>query len=336
MRALTLRGVLWVFAAAVLLSTGCKIPPGPPVVKPRPDGGLSTVDRITYHGWKNSLRIRNRTAEVVVVPDIGRVMSFRLTGGRNVFWEDCSLDGQRGDWEAKEWVNFGGDKTWPSPEAEWSDYTGRKEWRPPPAFDSLPVQATIEGSDLILTSPIDPFYQMRTIRRVHLYSNILQIATSYERVAGAPSKIGVWVITQFKNPVAVYVPTKTNSIFPQGHFVFGNQPWPQLQVTNQHIRITRDPKAPHKMGCDAEQLLWMGEKEMCLVSSERDSAAEYPDRGSSAEVYTNPDPREYVELEFLGPLTVMEPSDRISAKVTYTLMKRSQVDPAAELVRLGW
>ena len=41
---------------------------------------------------------------------------------------------------------------------------------------------------------------------------------------------------------------------------------------------------------------------MCAVTAWGPDGNEYPDRGASAEVYTNPDPKEYVELEMLGPL----------------------------------
>ncbi len=291
------------------------------------------IERVNYHGWTNAFRLQNERVEVIVVPEVGRVMSFRFRDGENIFWEDCSLDGGRGDWEAKEWINFGGDKTWPAPEAEWNNYTRRKEWRPPPAFDSLPVEAHIDGSDVVITAPVDPYYGVRTSRRIQLPpgpATAMTITTTYERMSGEPSRIGVWVITQFKEPAAIYVPVRTNSIFTNGYYVFGTQRWPQLVARSDHIKITRDPKSPHKMGSDASRLLWVGEKDMCLVSSPRVSDAGYPDRGASAEVYTNPDPKKYIELELLGPLSLMSSGDKISRTSTYTLFKRTKKDLEAE------
>jgi len=281
------------------------------------------IDRVTYHGWTNAVRLTSTHAEVVVVPQIGRVMSFRLLHGENVFWEDRSLDGQHGDATGKEWINFGGDKTWPSPEAEWGKYTGRKQWMPPAAFDALPVTATT-NNQVVLTSPVDPHYGIRTIRRISLYWSELTIETTYERVSGEPSKVGVWVITQFKEPVAVYVPVKTNSIFAEGYFQFGKEPWPQLYRQGNRLEIIRDPKLPHKMGNDARRLIWLGEKEMCAVTAPERTGGEYPDGGASAEVYTNPDPKKYVELEMLSPLSLMKPGDRISFRQSYALYPRPQ------------
>jgi hypothetical protein len=295
----------------------------------------ATIARITYHGWEDAFRLRSESAEVIVVPQIGRVMSFRLLDGENVFWEDRTLDGKRGDVSGKEWINFGGDKTWPAPEAEWSRYTGRKQWMPPAAFDAMPIQAALTNNKVVLTSPVDPHYGVRTIRRVQLSGSHLRIDTTYERVSGGPSKIGVWVITQFKEPVAIYALADRHSIFTNGYFQFGNEPWPQLRRQGEHLEVTRDPKASHKMGSDTDRLMWVGEKETCVVSSLRVSGAEYPDRGASAEVYTNPDPKKYIELELLGPLSLMKPGDRISRSSTYVLRKRAGKNPEAELPRLG-
>ena len=75
---------------------------------------------------------------------------------------------------------------------------------------------------------------------------------------------------------------------------------------------------------------------LSLVGSSRVPDAEYPDRGASAEVYTNPDPKKYVELETLGPLSLMRPGDSISQTNIYVLQKRTQNAPADELLRVHW
>ena len=200
-------------------------------ITPDPDSSRkpTTVERVTYHGWKSALRMRSGCAEVVVVPEIGRVMSFRFLNGENVFWEDRSLDGKHGDVSGKEWVNFGGDKTWPSPEADWGKYTGRTKWMPPSAFDAMPHTACIEGRSVVLTSPVDPHYGIRTIRRVQLDGSLLRITTTDERVSGKPSKIGIWVITQFKEPVNVTAPFAKTSAFPDGYSILFGKPWTQIQ-----------------------------------------------------------------------------------------------------------
>jgi hypothetical protein len=295
-----------------------------------------TVGPLSYHGWTGALRLRNEQVEVIVVPEVGRVMSFRFHDGQNVFWEDGSLRGKRGDRTGREWVNFGGDKTWPAPEAEWKTHTKREKWMPPPGFDGMPGRARRDDRAIVLTSTIDPFYGIRTARRITLRGDdpIMVIETEYEKVSGAAMPVGIWVVTQFRDPVAVYVPVAAASRFPGGHFRFRDTPWPQLTTVDGLIKVTRDPAASHKLGSDADRMLWVGTKEMCLVAMTRVAGAEYPDRGASAEVYTNPDPKTYVELETLGPLATLAPGQRIQETNTYTLLRRREAGADADARRI--
>jgi len=294
------------------------------------------VETMTYRGWSGALRLGNAQVEAVVVPEVGRVMSFRFNDGENVFWEDAALAGGRGDPDGRTWVNFGGDKTWPSPEAEWKLHSRGSGWMPPPAFDGMAATARVDAGAVVLTSHVDPFYGVRWERRIALKPDgpVLVIATTYERVAGPPIRLGIWVITQLRDPVAVIVPGRAASLFPGGYFVFGDKPWPQAGVTDGWIRLTREPAAPHKLGTDAGRLLWVGEKELCLIESPRVAGAEYPDRGASAEVYTNPDPKTYVELETLGPLATLRAGERMTQTNTYTLVRRASADPAVDARRV--
>ncbi|HVY68516.1 MAG TPA: hypothetical protein VHH73_01215, partial [Verrucomicrobiae bacterium] len=126
-----------------------------------------TVQKAAYHGWPDALVLGNGKAEVVIVPAVGRVMQFRFAGtnGDGPFWENRALDGKAPDSKSKDWGNFGGDKAWPSPQADWPKVTGRG-WPPPPAFDSMPVEARVEGKVVTLVSAVDPFYGIKTRRRI--------------------------------------------------------------------------------------------------------------------------------------------------------------------------
>ena len=300
-------------------------------------GGV-TVIPTNYHGWSDSFVLSNGKAEAIVVPRIGRVMQFGFAGEEGVFWENRSLDGQSldpaaKDWSKTDWINFGGDKTWPAPESEWSKHTKRSAWRPPPAFDAMPVDARVEGKDVILTSPVDPFLGVRTERRVHLDEEqpVLTITTTYERITGEPARIGVWIITQLKSPTGIYVPLPAQSHFTNGFALLGERPPPSLarkqwgnSAAGHVLNLARNPKAAHKIGTDASTLLWLGQKTALRIDSPRLAGAEYPDQSSSAEVYTNPDPLPYVELEMLGPLHDMKAGDKITQTNIYTLFHRSE------------
>lgn len=314
-------------------------PPPASGASPATTNNRVEVTRTNYHGWADSWLLNNGRVQVVVVPAIGRIMQFGFVGEEGVLWENRALDGTPADatdWEKKEWVNFGGDKTWPAPEADWPKFTGRQSWRPPPAFDAMPVQAKIDGSDVVLTSPVDPFMGIRTQRRIHLQPEApaMTVTTTYERVSGAPAKVGVWVITQLKEPVGLYVPLPATSRFERGYAVLGKGVPPDLSIEKGLLSLTRSPRAAFKLGTDAGTLLWVGEKVALRIDSARVADADYPDQGSSAEIYTNPDPLKYIELETLGPLHTTQRGGRIERQNTYTMVRRTEADPTKEARRI--
>ncbi len=77
-----------------------------------------TIALVAYHGWSGSFTISNGAVEATVVPAIGRVMQFHFVREEDVFWENRSMDGQAPDPASDKWDNFGGDKSWPSPQED--------------------------------------------------------------------------------------------------------------------------------------------------------------------------------------------------------------------------
>ena len=100
------------------------------------------------------------------------------------------------------------------------------------------------------------------------------------------------------------------------------------------VSLTRDRTSSFKIGTDAGTLVWVGPKAALRIDAPRVAGAEYPDQGSSVEVYTNPDPLEYIELETLGPLQTMKVGDQIVRTNTYSLFHRTASSPEAEARRL--
>jgi len=295
------------------------------------------VTQTTYHGWPDSYIISNGKAEVVVVPRIGRIMQFGFAGEEGVFWENRALDGVAAAWSPTNWVNFGGDKTWPAPEADWPKHTHLKAWQPPPAFDGTPSQARVEpNGDVVLTTTVDQFYEIRAQRRIHLDADspVMTVTTTYERVADETIEAGVWVITQLQHPARLYIPRPGNSQFNEGYTLLSKAPPPSLRVQPKWLSLGRDTASAYKIGADAGMLLWVGKTVALRIDSPRVAGAEYPDKGSSVEIYTNPDPLQYIELETLGPLQTLKPGGRIERVNTYTLIRRTESDPDREAERI--
>ena len=292
--------------------------------------------RTNYHGWANSILLSNGRVEAVIVPAIGRVMQFRFAGEEDgPFWENRTLDGIKPEPESKEWGNFGGDKTWPAPQSDWPKLTSRA-WPPPVAFDSMPVQARVDGFVVKLISAIDPHYGIRAYREITLDLDrpVMTITTTYEKVSGQPFRVSMWVITQLKNPVLACASLPEFERLREGFYRQSDELPANLKVENELLSLTRDPKASHKIGTDAGALFWVGKDATLRIDSPRQLLGQYPDDGCSAEIYTNPNPLAYVELEMLGPLTKMVVGDNITRTSRYTLLRRTEVDPELEVRKL--
>ena len=268
----------------------------------------------------------NGVVEVAIVPAIGRVMQFRFAGEeRGAFFENRDLDGKSPDPNSSEWINFGGDKTWPAPQDDWPKMTPRK-WPPPPTFDSVALKAEIKKDTVELSSPVDPNYGIRTRRVIQLERGkpVMTIRTIYEKVQGDRVKVGVWVITQMGEPEKGGMVLPEKSQYPEGY----NK---QMEVLPQDLKhegrlvsVTRDPKNQSKIGSDAGMLVWMDKDFYMQIDAPRVAGAEYPDQGSSAEIYTNPDPLHYIEPETLGPLHTMKMGDKIERTNRYTILRRTE------------
>ena len=76
--------------------------------------GVAAWAETNYHGWHEAWRCQNDQVEVLVVPEIGRIMQFRFMDDAGSFWENGALAGHRTDRTSKTWLNFGGDKPWPA------------------------------------------------------------------------------------------------------------------------------------------------------------------------------------------------------------------------------
>ncbi len=314
-----------------------------------------TVAPTEYNGWKDALILSNGKVEAVIVPSIGRVMQFRYVGEEGVFWENPAVAGKSVNAEAKEWINFGGEKPWPAPQADWPKVTPRA-WPPPIGFDSsewkgeeifcyknrpedhcyptwMGTRAYPPAYTAIhLHSPVDPHYRIKVHRQIRLdaVKSQLTILTTYEKASGAPVKTGVWIITQVNDAEAVYMPIPKGTQYQDGYNKQSKELPEHFNVANGLIELKRDPKKSTKIGNDAGSLLWVGRKHVLKIDAPRVPKAEYPDNGSSVEVYTNLDPLKYIELEMLGPLKEIKAGEWITQTNVYTLMRRSQKTPEAE------
>ena len=252
-------------AAVFLAGCACCTPSAKAVPgEPTPSGFLY---RTNYHGWADSIWVSNGKVEAIIVPSIGRVMQFRFAGEEDgPFWENPDLAGlapaEPDEQADREWRDYGGDRVWPSPQADWRAVMATN-WPPPAAFDGSPVEARIDGWVVTLVYPNDPNFGVRVTRRIELAADApsMEILTHYEKTDRNTLDLGVWALTQLKEPLALHARLPILSNFPQGFQPMSGRlpPSQVLSIRDRLLSLGRDPENSHRLGLEVGALVWMDE-----------------------------------------------------------------------------
>lgn len=283
--------------------------------------GGPDVERITYRGWPGSVRLSNRSVEMVIVPAIGRIMRFAPTGGPNPLWENPALTGKLAAPDRTEWTNFGGDKLWPAPQARWG-------WPPDAHLDGSAWRLRIRSDrSVVMDSPVSPTLRLRFRRTIAMHATAPEATIRNELIndGDKPVEWSVWEIAQVDDPEWVGMPRDATSGFPEGHRVFPGSPLPPgaLEVTTKHVEARRNATQAYKIGGDPDDTRLSCRKDgwTFTISGARRGAGPYPDEGCSVEVYSNPDPLPYMEMEILGPIVRIEPGRHASLVTRWRLSR---------------
>lgn len=293
-----------------------------------------------YAGWSGAQRLSNGKVDVVVVPQIGRVMAFHFTGQpeSNVFFQNPAFLGKPVSTDAAtQWANFGGDKLWPAPQADWPKHAP-VAWPPEAQIDSGPYIATEIKNGVKLVGPVSPSFGGRFVREITLKPNRADVflRDTFEKTGGQAFPIGIWSVTQVMGDASVYLPQNANSIFgAAGMTSLTDAPGLPANAISQDgmIVVTRDPANASKIGADTTGG-WIACVKGDVLFSERFMRAKgtYPDKNSNAEVYTNPGDLAYIEMEVLAPLADLKLGQKTTRAMSWRLQKLPRVptSPADE------
>ncbi len=303
-----------------------------------------TVSYSDFHGW-NAIVLRNCAAEVVIVPEIGRIMEFNSIDdkGRTMpgpFWKNPALAHDMPA-DVEGWRNFGGDKAWPAPQSDWPRVSGRA-WPPPIGFDAVPftpaITANPKHNSVQLISPVDSTYGVRIRRTITLDNQkpVIMINTTYGKVRGEAVRVAIWSITQLDSPDRAFILLPQHSQFSQAFVNLTRGEPRDLKVDGRLLSLSRDLQSKTKIGSDGDALLWVGSGADLLIQSkaadlEGKISGDWPEQGSHSQIYTSPgNEMKYVEFELLDRLRELKVGEKASLQVVYTLIPRTASDPLAE------
>jgi hypothetical protein len=315
-----------------------------------------TARHDVFRGWAVCI-LENAYVRLVTVPDIGgRAIACDL-GPYPYFWLNPDLAGKlfspeehQGDGSLGAWKNYGGEKTWPAPQGWDND----QQWPgpPDPVLDSGRYaldQLAVEGDQAVvsMTSAPDGRTGLRVARRFALtaHSSRVRVDLTFTNASARTIRWSIWDVAQlraerrlpdgkldYEPTCTITMPLHPHSRFPRGFTVlFGADDNPQWQS---------DPPAGlfralfhwqiGKVGLDSPGG-WIAFNNAAAgyaftETFAHDPAGDYPDGGSTVEVWTvgtgsvgnlNYEGSDiyFMEAEVLSTLRTLAPG----AQTTFTL-----------------
>lgn len=265
------------------------------------------IQKIEYKGWHNCYQCSNGLVDLVITADVGpRVIRFGFVGEANEFKEYPEMLGQVG---GDEWRIYGGHRLWHAPEAMPRTYfpdNGPVEIQVHPAFIRAvqPVELTTgiqKEMDLTLEADRPHVRVVHRLRNCSLW----------------PVELAPWALSVMAPGGVAILPLPPRGrheehLLPTGALVlwaYTDMSDPRWTWGHRYVQLRQDPTraAPQKIGATAPAENWLAywrDGHLFLKTFSPVPGACYPDLGCCAEVFTN---AEMLELETLGPLTVLPP-----------------------------
>ncbi|MEV6640064.1 DUF4380 domain-containing protein [Amycolatopsis sp. NPDC051371] len=262
-----------------------------------------------------------------LVPELGgRLLSLRHRGVE-LLWRNADLvdgdlhsdytpnSGRMGDW-----VNYGGDKTWPAPQG----WDGPDQWPgpPDPILDSGPYAVTADGDTVTMTSAPDPRTGLRLTRAFTILDDGYRLDLRAENVSERQVRWALWNVTQLPGGGPVTAGLRRPDVVA----LVAGTGTPEYTVDGDRLVVPAQDVVG-KLGVPGSSG-WVTYGALTL-SFDVDPAGEYPDEGSPLEIWLEhplpsplaelgdlDPPARIVELEVLGPLTTLDPGASMSLTCT--------------------
>jgi hypothetical protein len=214
----------------------------------------------------------------LVLPYGGRILGlFAPLSERNFFWTHPALDSEqtaRAFYQAAEWHNSGGDRTWLAPEVDFflPDFPKLDRYWQPREFDPGNYQPTQANGSITLTNRFS--YQLsrsqhtvdlEVTKRLASAQNPLRTLDSASRLTYAgytlhtclafadgkvsPVQVGLWSLLQLPHGGEMLIPTFAKASVTT---CFGHIAADELSITPHLVRYKMRAQGEHKVGLQAQ------------------------------------------------------------------------------------
>lgn len=278
------------------------------------------MEKYSYKGWPNCVRLSNPKIELVVTADVGpRVIRYALPGKPNAFREDEETLGRTGD---AQFHSYGGHRLWHAPESYPRTYVA----------DNTPV-AVAETPEGIRFRPIPEAstgIQKEWLVRLFPGSSHVCILHRLTNVGIWPVRLAPWAISVMTAGGVGILPlpprgTHKEDLVPTGRLAL----WAYTDMTdtrwhwgNQYILLRQDSQRPmpQKIGVSAYPgwAAYASAAGLFIKCFSHDTHREYPDLNVSGELFTND---KILEVESLGPLTTLTTGEFVEHREDWFLFE---------------
>lgn len=276
------------------------------------------ITEIAYGGWQHAVKLANNEIELVATLDVGpRIIRFGFIDGANVMKEFPEQMGGTGE---SEWMIRGGHRLWHAPEAKPRTYS----------LDNAPVSFEKLGDYGMRLAP-NPECDNGIRKEIEITlaadTNLVTLTHRLTNIGPWAIELAPWALTVTDAGGMVIVPLPERR--PHSEVLTPAFPlvlWPYTDMTDSRLHfgsryftLAQDTaKSPTKFGM-ALELGWAAtlvHNVLFVKYFDFDPCAPYPDFGCNFETFTN---EEMLEIESLGPITLLEPGDTVEHDETWRL-----------------
>jgi len=277
-------------------------------------------EKYEYSGWKNCVRLSNKSMDIVATTDIGpRIIRLGFIDEPNIFFEMKDDMGQTG---GDRWRLYGGARLWHAPEVVPRTYFP----------DNNPVKYERVGKTLKLLQSTEQTTGLQKEISLVLGDEESRVDINF-RIYNRnlwPVKFAVWAISVLDKTGTVIIPQEPYQSYlenllpvrPVVLWAYTDMCDPRWRWGTKYIQLRQDPgmDKPQKIGLLNRQGWAAYYLNGCLFikTFKFHGGCNYPDFNSNMETFTNKD---IIELETLGPLSEAEPGSFLEHKESWHLFK---------------
>ena len=291
------------------------------------------MERVTYQGWQNCVRLSNDEVELIAPTEIGlRIMRFGFIGEENEFVEFPDDLGKSGDCFHR---TYGGHRLWHAPEDPVRTYLP----------DNDPVAVTEMSGGVRLTQSVEALTNIQKEMDITLAADKNEFTVVHRMYNRGlwPVRLALWGLSQMANGgVGIFpLPPRglhSENLLPTSRmslWAYTNMSDPRWTWGTQYVLLRQDPQAaaPQKAGfTNTDGWLAYARKGHLLVKFIAPMArCHYPDMGVNVETYTDD---AILELETLGPLKEIAPGESAEHVERWLLVKGiGEIENDADVVK---